>query len=199
MVVSGSAFDRWMQDLGNLGSLNQPPRQCSCCTVVGRIAQCDGGQRPQDDFSIIGRNAEPQAHVGLFDPQMQCFVAGHNTAHQHISPTTGVLGQGVRRHINPEAVAKFFSDQSQTILGIVNMFSGGALSRLSIFAMGVMPYISASIIVQMLSMVYPPWEEFRKEGESGRRKLAKRALQRIAKSKALSRDVHEIVSRMLDS
>jgi preprotein translocase subunit SecY len=73
--------------------------------------------------------------------------------------------------INPDAVAKFFSDQSQTILGIVNMFSGGALSRLSIFAMGVMPYISASIIVQMASMVYPPWEEMRKEGESGRRRL----------------------------
>jgi preprotein translocase subunit SecY len=51
------------------------------------------------------------------------------------------------------------------------MFSGGALERLSIFAMGVMPYISASIIVQMMSMVYPPWEEYRKEGESGKRKL----------------------------
>ncbi len=73
--------------------------------------------------------------------------------------------------INPARVAQFFQDQQSTILGIVNMFSGGALERLSIFAMGVMPYISASIIVQMLSMVYPPWEEFRKEGESGRRKL----------------------------
>jgi preprotein translocase subunit SecY len=73
--------------------------------------------------------------------------------------------------INPDAVARFFEDQASTILGIVNMFSGGALERLSIFAMGVMPYISASIIVQMLSMVYPPWEEYRKEGESGRRKL----------------------------
>ena len=73
--------------------------------------------------------------------------------------------------INPEKVAQFFQDQASTILGIVNMFSGGAMSRLSIFAMGVMPYISASIIVQMLSMVYPPWEEYRKEGESGRRKL----------------------------
>ena len=73
--------------------------------------------------------------------------------------------------INPDRVAGFFRDQSQTILGIVNMFSGGALSRLSIFAMGVMPYISASIIVQMASMVYPPWEELRKEGESGRRRL----------------------------
>jgi preprotein translocase subunit SecY len=73
--------------------------------------------------------------------------------------------------INPAQVAKFFSDQSNTILGIVNMFSGGALSRLSIFAMGVMPYISASIIIQMMSMVVPSLMELRKEGESGRRKM----------------------------
>lgn len=73
--------------------------------------------------------------------------------------------------INPAEVARFFSDQSNTILGIVNMFSGGALSRLSIFAMGVMPYISASIIIQMMSMVVPTLMELRKEGESGRRKM----------------------------
>jgi preprotein translocase subunit SecY len=73
--------------------------------------------------------------------------------------------------INPDAVARFFSDQSGTILGIANMFSGGALQRLSIFAMGVMPYISASIIIQMMSMVVPTLMELRKEGESGRRKL----------------------------
>ena len=73
--------------------------------------------------------------------------------------------------INPSEVARFFSDQSNTILGIVNMFSGGALSRLSIFAMGVMPYISASIIIQMMSMVIPSLMELRKEGESGRRKI----------------------------
>ena len=73
--------------------------------------------------------------------------------------------------INPAEVARFFSDQSNTILGIVNMFSGGALSRLSIFAMGVMPYISASIIIQMMSMVIPTLMELRKEGESGRRKM----------------------------
>src|SRR5580700_4754444 len=73
--------------------------------------------------------------------------------------------------IDPAAVAKFFNDQSNTILGIVNMFSGGALSRLSIFAMGVMPYISASIIIQMMSMVVPTLMELRKEGESGRRKI----------------------------
>ncbi len=73
--------------------------------------------------------------------------------------------------INPSEVARFFNDQSNTILGIVNMFSGGALSRLSIFAMGVMPYISASIIIQMMSMVIPQLMELRKEGESGRRKI----------------------------
>ncbi len=74
--------------------------------------------------------------------------------------------------IDPGAVARFFDDQSSTILGIVNMFSGGALERLSIFAMGVMPYISASIIVQMMSMVLPSFIEIRKEGESGRRRLS---------------------------
>jgi preprotein translocase subunit SecY len=73
--------------------------------------------------------------------------------------------------IDPDAVANFFRDQADTILGIVNVFSGGALERLSIFAMGVTPYISASIIVQMMSMVIPQWMEWRKEGESGRRKL----------------------------
>ncbi len=73
--------------------------------------------------------------------------------------------------INPAEVAHFFGDKSNTILGIVNLFSGGALSRLSIFAMGVMPYISASIIIQMMSMVVPTLMELRKEGESGRRKI----------------------------
>jgi preprotein translocase subunit SecY len=73
--------------------------------------------------------------------------------------------------INPSEVARFFNDQSNGILGIVNMFSGGGLSRLSIFAMGVMPYISASIIIQMMSMVVPQLMELRKEGEAGRRKL----------------------------
>ncbi len=73
--------------------------------------------------------------------------------------------------INPAEVARFFGDRSNTIFGILNMFAGGALSRLSIFAMGVMPYISASIIIQMMSMVVPTLMELRKEGESGRRKI----------------------------
>ncbi len=73
--------------------------------------------------------------------------------------------------IDPDKVASFFKDNAETIFGVVNMFSGGALQRLSIFTMGVMPYISASIIVQMMAMVVPQWMEYRKEGESGRRKL----------------------------
>jgi preprotein translocase subunit SecY len=73
--------------------------------------------------------------------------------------------------INPDALARYFNDQSNSILGMVNSFSGGALQRLSIFAMGVMPYISASIIIQMLSMVIPSLMEARKEGESGRRRI----------------------------
>src|SRR5579872_6720740 len=73
--------------------------------------------------------------------------------------------------IDPVQVARFFSQQEGTILGLFNLFSGGALSRLSIFALGVMPYISASIIIQMMSMVIPQLQELRKEGESGRRKI----------------------------
>jgi preprotein translocase subunit SecY len=73
--------------------------------------------------------------------------------------------------VNPAEVARFFTDKSNTIFGIANLFSGGALSRLSIFAMGVMPYISASIIIQMMSMVVPSLMELRKEGEAGRRKI----------------------------
>ena len=57
------------------------------------------------------------------------------------------------------------------LLDMFNMFSGGALSRMSVFALGVIPYISASIIVQMFASVVPSWQQLRKEGESGRRKL----------------------------
>jgi len=73
--------------------------------------------------------------------------------------------------IDPIALAKFFQEKEGTILGLFYMFSGGALSRLAIFALGVMPYISASIIIQMVAVVYPPWAEWRKEGEAGRRRI----------------------------
>jgi preprotein translocase subunit SecY len=73
--------------------------------------------------------------------------------------------------IDPVALARFFEAQQGTILNMVNMFSGGAIERLSIFALGVMPYISASIIIQMMAVVVPQLAAIKKEGESGRRKL----------------------------
>ena len=73
--------------------------------------------------------------------------------------------------IDPVALEQFFQDQSGTILTMFNMFSGGALERLSIFALGIMPYISASIIMQMATHVIPTLGQLRKEGESGRRKI----------------------------
>jgi preprotein translocase subunit SecY len=73
--------------------------------------------------------------------------------------------------IDPVALAALFDQQRGTILDMFNMFSGGALGRLSVFALGVMPYISAAIIIQLLSTVHPALEQIKKEGESGRRKL----------------------------
>jgi preprotein translocase subunit SecY len=73
--------------------------------------------------------------------------------------------------IDPAALAQMFEQQRGTILDMFNMFSGGALGRLSVFALGVMPYISASIIVQLLTSVWPKLEQLKKEGESGRRKI----------------------------
>lgn len=73
--------------------------------------------------------------------------------------------------INPEAMAQLFDQQSGTILDMFNMFSGGALARLSIIALGIMPYISASIIMQLLSFIDPKLKQLRKEGEAGRRKI----------------------------
>ena len=73
--------------------------------------------------------------------------------------------------INPAAMAMLFDQQSGTILDMFNMFSGGALERLSIIALGIMPYISASIIIQLLSFIDPKLKQLRKEGDSGRRKI----------------------------
>ncbi|MDH5518654.1 MAG: preprotein translocase subunit SecY [Gammaproteobacteria bacterium] len=73
--------------------------------------------------------------------------------------------------IDPVVMAQLFEQQKGGILDVFNMFSGGALERMSLFALGVMPYISASIIIQLLSHTVPALEVLRKEGESGRRKL----------------------------
>ena len=74
--------------------------------------------------------------------------------------------------INAAAFAHAFEGQSKGILGMFNMFSGGAVQRMAIFSLNVMPYISASIIVQLLQTTYPPWDKLRKEGgEAGRKQL----------------------------
>jgi len=77
-------------------------------------------------------------------------------------PTPGVDG---------DALARFFAQYQDTLFGIFNMFSGGALERLSVFALGIMPYISASIILQLLTVVFPHLERLKKEGEAGQKKI----------------------------
>lgn len=73
--------------------------------------------------------------------------------------------------LDPVKLASLFHSQQNGIIGLFNMFSGGALSRFTVFALGVMPYISASIIIQLLTAVVPALEEIKKEGESGQRKI----------------------------
>jgi preprotein translocase subunit SecY len=73
--------------------------------------------------------------------------------------------------INPDRIAAMFEQNQGTILSMFNMFSGGALERMSILALGIMPYISASIIMQLMTVVSPQLEQLKKEGESGRRKI----------------------------
>ena len=77
-------------------------------------------------------------------------------------PVPGIDGQALRN---------VMAEVSQGVGGMLNLFTGGALSRMGIFALGIMPYISASIIVQLLGTMYGPWQQLRKEGEQGRKKL----------------------------
>jgi len=74
--------------------------------------------------------------------------------------------------IDPNALSALFEQQKGTILDMFNMFSGGALRRLTVFALGIMPYISASIIMQLMTKVSPKLEQLNKEGAGGRRKIA---------------------------
>ncbi|QTD45906.1 preprotein translocase subunit SecY [Ottowia testudinis] len=73
--------------------------------------------------------------------------------------------------INPDQLRQLFQGQQGGILNLFNMFSGGALSRFTVFALGIMPYISASIIMQLMTYVVPTFEQMKKEGEAGRRKI----------------------------
>ena len=78
-------------------------------------------------------------------------------------PTPGIDGAGARRSSSTQA--------ANNVFGLFNLFSGGALERFSIFALGIMPYISARIILQLLTVVVPYLEQLSKEGEPGRRKI----------------------------
>ena len=73
--------------------------------------------------------------------------------------------------INPDQLRQLFEGQQGGILNLFNMFSGGALSRFTVFALGIMPYISASIIMQLMTYVVPTFEQMKKEGEAGRRRI----------------------------
>ncbi len=73
--------------------------------------------------------------------------------------------------INPDSLAELFQHNQSGILGLFNMFSGGALARFSVFALGIMPYISAAIIMQLMAVVVPTLEAIKKEGQSGQRKI----------------------------
>lgn len=73
--------------------------------------------------------------------------------------------------IDPEFLARMMNEQQGGMLGLLNMFSGGSLSRFAVFTLGIMPYISASIIMQLMTYVVPTFEQLKKEGEAGRRKI----------------------------
>ncbi len=73
--------------------------------------------------------------------------------------------------INPIAFQQAFQSQSSGLLGMINMFAGGAIERMAIFALNIMPYISASIIMQLMQSVVPTLEQLKKEGEQGRKQI----------------------------
>ena len=73
--------------------------------------------------------------------------------------------------LDPNALANFSETSQQGILGLFNMFAGGSFSRASIFALGIMPYISASIAIQLLTIPFPYFQKLQKEGDSGRKKI----------------------------
>src|ERR671930_1774898 len=73
--------------------------------------------------------------------------------------------------VNSDQIKGYFNSQGGTILGLLNVFSGGALSQFSLFALGIMPYVTASIILQLLTVVVPKLEQLQKEGEAGMAKI----------------------------
>ncbi len=107
-------------------------------------------------FQNIGKIPELKRRIGI----TLLFLAVYRIG-VHV-PTPG---------INREALAAFFAAAQGTLLGLFNMFSGGAMQQLSVFSLGIMPYISSSIILQLLTVVIPHLERLSKEGEAGRKKI----------------------------
>src|ERR1700688_4876632 len=110
-----------------------------------------------DGFSNASRIPELRRRLWFTAVMLVVYRAGVAV------PTPGIDGQ---------ALASFFDAASSTLFGWVNLFSGGALWRFSIFALGIMPYISVAIILDLLKIGWPYLDELYKEGEAGRRKIA---------------------------
>src|SRR6201994_4321445 len=107
-------------------------------------------------FQNIFRIPELRKRIGFTLAMLAVYRLG-----AHI-PTPG---------INADALANFFNQNSGSSLGLLDLFSGGNLRKLTIFALGIMPYITASIIFQLLTVIYEPLAKLQKEGEVGRRKI----------------------------
>jgi len=115
-------------------------------------------QNPADIAKAAGKLAELKARLLFLIGALIVFRVGT------FIPVPGV---------DPVALKDFFDQQSGNLLGLFNLFSGGALERFGLFALGIMPYISSSIIMQMASHIVPSLQQLRKEGEQGRRQIIK--------------------------
>ncbi len=115
-------------------------------------------QNPADLAKAAGKLAELKSRILFLVGALIVFRVGT------FIPVPGV---------NPAALASFFNQQGGNLLGLFNLFSGGALARFGLFALGIMPYISSSIIMQMASHIVPSLQQLRKEGEQGRRQIVK--------------------------
>jgi preprotein translocase subunit SecY len=115
-------------------------------------------QNPADIAKAAGKLAELKTRILFLLGALIVFRVGT------FIPVPGV---------DPVALKDFFDQQSGNLLGLFNLFSGGALSRFGLFALGIMPYISSSIIMQMASHIVPSLQQLRKEGEQGRRQIIK--------------------------
>ena len=125
-----------------------------------------------EGFKNIGKIPELQKRILMSFILLAVYRVG-----THV-PTPG---------IDAQALSAFFQQAKGSLLGFFDLFSGGAFSQLSVFALGIMPYISASIILQLLTVVIPHLEKLSKEGDSGRRKIP--SIRAMARSfSASSRD-----------